>query len=67
MSTSEDALCFRCGQAVSDPPRLEQIEDGRDCSVCRERMLASQPPIFHAPFGDASVDAWDGPRIVRDD
>jgi len=64
MTSSEDALCFRCGRPVSDPPRIEQIEDGRDCETCRERMLASQPPIFHAPFGDASTTPEPGPRRI---
>jgi len=69
MSDAGEMLCFHCGNALSDPPRLEQLEDGRDCTHCRDRMLASQPPIFHAATEPQRAERprATGPRPLEDD
>jgi hypothetical protein len=39
-------LCFTCGQAEAQPPRLNRTEDGRVCPTCRDRLLESLPPVL---------------------
>lgn len=39
-------VCFTCGESVGDPLRLNQLEDGRICPTCRDRVLADLPPLF---------------------
>jgi hypothetical protein len=46
MSGSPGALCFTCGQPISDPPRFNHLTNGRPCPACRDRLLASLPSLL---------------------
>jgi hypothetical protein len=49
MAKRSETLCFDCGQAVGDPPRLNRHEDGSPCRRCADRALDSLPPALPAP------------------
>ena len=59
-----DTVCFTCGESVGEPYRLNQLEDGRICPTCRDRVLAALPPLFPsrpgAVVGPIAVDAVPG-------
>jgi len=46
MSNAAPTLCFHCGLAAGDPPRLNRLEDGRVCQACADRLLALLPPAL---------------------
>jgi len=48
-----DPVCFTCGESVGEPYRLNQLEDGRICPTCRDRVLAELPPLFPSRPGAA--------------
>jgi len=55
------SICFNCGQAVGDPPRLNRTDSGLVCPTCRDRLLDALPamlpgmPVYDAPApGDAA-------------
>jgi hypothetical protein len=41
-----DAVCFTCGMHVGEPMRLNRLDNGQICPACRERVLASLPPVL---------------------
>ena len=53
-------VCFECGQGVTDPPTLHVLPDGRNCRRCADRVLASQPGIFHEPWVDHGSEVLEG-------
>lgn len=59
--SDHEIVCFHCGQAVGDPPRLNLVTDQEPCRACAERMLETLPGIFHAPY-EANVATEDGVR-----
>ena len=62
MSTA-DPICFSCGQATSDPPKINRLDDGRPCLACQDRLLNELPPALPGMgfFGEeAEADAFAG-------
>lgn len=56
---SDDPLpprCFRCGGPADE---LNEIEEGRNCPACAERLLATLQGVFHAPWATTGVDFSD--------
>lgn len=45
-----DVVCFKCGQSVGEPPRLNRLDGGGTCLACAERLLDMLPSIFHTPL-----------------
>lgn len=35
--------CIACGNAVGDPPQLNDLPDGTPCRACRNRALEAVP------------------------
>lgn len=46
MSASSPTLCFTCGLATSEPPRLNQLPNGSNCPACRDRLLDGLPALL---------------------
>ncbi|MBK7876783.1 MAG: hypothetical protein IPJ77_13745 [Planctomycetes bacterium] len=46
MPAPSPTLCFTCGLAVTDPPRLNHLPSGETCSACRDRLLDALPPLL---------------------
>ena len=49
----KEPTCFTCGLTLSDPPRLNRMEDGSTCPTCRDRLLEELPGVF--PGGEPGV------------
>ncbi|MBI5365316.1 MAG: hypothetical protein HZA53_19220 [Planctomycetes bacterium] len=46
MPASSPTLCFTCGLATSEPPRLNQLPNGSTCPACRDRLLDALPALL---------------------
>ena len=48
----ESVVCFQCGNPVADEsgPRLNKIDEDRNCPACVKRLLEDMQPIFHTPW-----------------
>ena len=46
MDRESQVMCFECGQRVQDPPVVHELPDGESCTSCKDRALASLPPLF---------------------
>lgn len=46
MADLDSTLCFSCGLALGDPPRLNHLPNGSVCPACRDRLLESLPSIL---------------------
>ena len=51
--TSQDPICFQCGQRVTNGPLLNRMEDGLPCPVCSDRLMAALPPLLPGGFQGA--------------
>jgi len=40
--------CFRCGGPAD---QLNELEEGRNCPACAERLLETLSGVFHSPWG----------------
>ena len=49
MPAPSPTLCFTCGLAVTEPPRLNQLPSGETCPACRDRLLDALPPLLPRP------------------
>ena len=43
MDTPAPTLCFTCGLAVEETPRLNRLTNGEVCPACRDRVLDMLP------------------------
>lgn len=55
MADSNVPICFHCGQP-SRTDRFNRLADGRQCSACCERLLATLAPLLP---GGAQLEAPD--------
>ncbi|MCC6408362.1 MAG: hypothetical protein IT453_14450 [Planctomycetes bacterium] len=46
-----DPICIQCGLPTGETHRLNRLPDGKVCSACRDRVLASLPPALPAAAG----------------
>jgi hypothetical protein len=46
---AQPARCFRCGGPAHE---LNEIEEGKSCPACAERLLESVQGVFHTPWAD---------------
>ena len=83
MPARTPTLCFTCGLVIGDPPRLNQLPEGRTCPACRDRVLDSLPSLLpsaprvearpasedHASFQDSirGMKEWSEPPEERPD
>ena len=40
---SNRTVCFQCGNAVTDQPKLNRLPNGENCPACVERAYAEVP------------------------
>jgi hypothetical protein len=59
-----ETVCITCCATVGEPYRLNRLDDGQICPTCRERVLASLPPIF--PSAPVPQEVADTEAAVRD-
>ena len=48
--SNQTVVCFQCGQAVGDPPALNELDGGAPCPACAERLLESLPSLLPPSF-----------------
>jgi hypothetical protein len=58
MSMPRIPLCIGCGQPTGPGPRLNQLPDGRTCPACRDRLLATLPPVLPSTQGALRFEEW---------
>lgn len=46
MSESTHTVCFTCGLAIENPPRIHRLTNGNVCPACRDRVLHGLPPAL---------------------
>jgi hypothetical protein len=52
MIDSSETVCITCGLPSGDPPRLNHLPGGQVCPACRDRLLATLPPLLPSDSGE---------------
>lgn len=58
-----DPICIQCGLSTRTTDRLNRQPDGKVCPACRERVLATLPPVL--PFAPAPATQARRPAKAR--
>ena len=46
MPDAAPTVCFFCSLPVGEPARLNRLGNGEICPTCRDRVLATLPPLL---------------------
>jgi hypothetical protein len=58
MGQSNPSICIQCGHSTDHTQRLNRLEDGRVCTICRDRLLEQLPPLVPTlSYAEAEVEA----------
>ena len=69
MGEITNTVCFTCGLAIEEPPRLNRLTNGQVCPACRERLLDALPALLPAPKPESIVSQASAAHLfeTRDD
>jgi len=56
MSEESAPVCIRCGNPVTDPPRIQYLASGEACYCCRDRYVDSLPSLLPAEVEEGELD-----------